>query len=142
MYLDNKIILVSGGTGSFGQAFTDTVFKRYAPKKVIIFSRDEYKQYEMAKKFPPSKYKIRYFIGDVRDKTRLQRAFEGVDYVVHAAALKHVPSLEYNPIEAVKTNVLGADNIVDAAIDRGVKKVVALSSDKAVNPVNLYGATK
>lgn len=142
MDLNDKVILLTGGTGSFGHEFTRTIFKKFKPKKVIIFSRDEFKQHEMAKLFPSGKYPIRYFLGDIRDRDRLYRAFEGVDYVVHAAALKHVPALEYNPMEAVKTNVLGADNIVDAAIDRGVKKVIALSSDKAVNPINLYGATK
>lgn len=139
---NDKVVLLTGGTGSFGQKFTEIVLKKYTPKKLIIFSRDEFKQHEMAKIFPDGKFNIRYFLGDVRDKDRLYRAFEGVDYVVHAAALKHVPALEYNPMEAVKTNIIGADNIVDAAIDRGVKKVIALSSDKAVNPVNLYGATK
>lgn len=142
MDLNGKVILVTGGTGSFGHEFVKTIFKKFKPKKVIIFSRDEFKQHEMAKLFPGRKYPIRYFLGDIRDKDRLYRAFEGVDYVIHAAALKHVPALEYNPMEAVKTNVLGADNIVDAAIDKGVKKVIALSSDKAVNPINLYGATK
>ncbi|MEI6437711.1 MAG: UDP-N-acetylglucosamine 4,6-dehydratase (inverting) [Candidatus Omnitrophota bacterium] len=141
--LDNKKILVTGGTGSFGHKFTETVLKRYSPKKLVIFSRDEYKQYEMAKLFPESRHPaIRYFIGDVRDKSRLFRAFEGIDYVVHAAALKQVPALEYNPTEAVKTNVDGANNLVDAAIDAGIKKVIALSTDKAVSPANLYGATK
>ncbi len=140
--LNEKTILVTGGTGSFGKKFTEILFKRYKPKKVIILSRDEYKQSEMAKVFPGEKYPIRFFLGDVRDKYRLFRAFEKVDYVVHAAALKQVPALEYNPTEAVKTNVDGADNIVDAAIDAGVEKVVALSTDKAVNPINLYGATK
>jgi UDP-N-acetylglucosamine 4,6-dehydratase len=140
--LNGKVILITGGTGSFGKKFTEVLFKRYQPKKVIILSRDEFKQYEMAKTYPDTKYEIRYFLGDVRDRDRLFRAFEGVDYVVHAAALKQVPALEYNPTEAVKTNVLGADNVVDAAIDAGVKKVVALSTDKAVNPINLYGATK
>lgn len=140
--LNNKVILVTGGTGSFGQAFTEIIFKKYKPKKIIIFSRDEFKQHEMAKKFPGRKYRIRFFIGDIRDKDRLERAFEGVDYVVHAAALKQVPALEYNPMEAVKTNVFGANNIVEAAIDKNVKKVIALSTDKAVNPINLYGATK
>ena len=140
--LNNKTILVTGGTGSFGKKFTEIILKKYKPKKLIIFSRDEFKQYQMAKKFPTTKYNIRYFLGDVRDKSRLERAFDGVDYVVHAAALKQVPALEYNPIEAVKTNVMGADNIVDVAIDKGVKKVIALSTDKAVNPINLYGATK
>lgn len=140
--LNDKVILVTGGTGSFGRKFTETVLARYKVKKLIIFSRDEYKQYEMSKTFSTDKLPVRYFLGDIRDKDRLFRAFEGVDYVVHAAALKQVPALEYNPMEAVKTNVSGADNIVDAAIDAGVKKVVALSTDKAVNPVNLYGATK
>ncbi len=141
--LNGKVVLVTGGTGSFGKKFTEMVLARYKPEKLIIFSRDEYKQFEMAKVFPESKYpSIRYFLGDVRDKDRLYRAFEGVDYVIHAAALKQVPALEYNPVEAVKTNVNGADNIVEAAIDAGVKKVIALSTDKAVNPVNLYGATK
>lgn len=140
--LSNKTILITGGTGSFGQEFTKIIFKRYRPKKVIIFSRDEFKQHEMAKNFPSKKYNIRFFIGDIRDKDRLERAFENVDYVVHAAALKQVPALEYNPMEAVKTNVLGANNIVEAAINKSVGKVVALSTDKAVNPINLYGATK
>lgn len=140
--LNDKITLVTGGTGSFGKKFTERVFNNYKPKKLIILSRDEFKQYEMAKTFPDTKYPIRYFLGDIRDKDRLFRAFEGVDYVVHAAALKQVPALEYNPTEAVKTNIVGADNIVDAAIDAGVKKVIALSTDKAVNPINLYGATK
>jgi len=138
-----KVILLTGGTGSFGQKFTEIVLNKYSPKKLIIFSRDEYKQSEMAKLFPEDKYScIRYFLGDIRDKYRLFRAFEKVDYVIHAAALKQVVALEYNPMEAVKTNVLGADNIIDAAIDSGVKKVLFLSTDKAVNPVNLYGATK
>jgi UDP-N-acetylglucosamine 4,6-dehydratase len=140
--LNDKAILVTGGTGSFGQKFTEILLKNYEPKKIVILSRDEFKQYQMAKKFSDRKYPIRYFLGDVRDKDRLFRAFEGIDYVVHAAALKQVPALEYNPTEAVKTNVVGADNIVDAAIDAKVKKVIALSTDKAVNPINLYGATK
>lgn len=140
--LNDKVILITGGTGSFGKKFTEIVLKNYEPKKLIILSRDEFKQYQMAKTFPDTKYPIRYFLGDIRDKDRLFRAFEGVDYVIHAAALKQVPALEYNPTEAVKTNVVGADNIVDAAIDAGVKKVIALSTDKAVSPVNLYGATK
>jgi len=140
--LNDKEILITGGTGSFGQKFTEILLKNYEPKKIVILSRDEFKQYQMAKKFSTRKYPIRYFLGDVRDKDRLFRAFEGIDYVVHAAALKQVPALEYNPTEAVKTNVVGADNIVDAAIDARVKKVVALSTDKAVNPINLYGATK
>lgn len=140
--LNDKITLITGGTGSFGKKFTEVVFKNYKPRKLIILSRDEFKQYQMAKTFPDTKYPIRYFLGDIRDKDRLFRAFEDVDYVIHAAALKQVPALEYNPTEAVKTNVVGADNIVDAAIDAGVKKVIALSTDKAVNPINLYGATK
>ena len=139
---EGKTILITGGTGSFGKKFTEYVLTKFTPKKVIIFSRDEFKQSEMAKQFSTEEYPIRYFLGDIRDKDRLYRAFEGVDYVVHAAALKQVPALEYNPSEAVKTNVTGANNIVDAAIDAGVKKVVALSTDKAVNPANLYGATK
>lgn len=142
MDLNNKVTLVTGGTGSFGHKFVDIVLKKFKPKKLIIFSRDEYKQHEMAKIFPMDEYPVRYFLGDIRDRYRLYRAFEGVDYVIHAAALKQVPALEYNPTEAVKTNVVGADNIVDAAIDQGVKKIVALSTDKAVSPINLYGATK
>jgi UDP-N-acetylglucosamine 4,6-dehydratase len=140
--LDNKVVLITGGTGSFGKRFTEIVLKRYKLKKLIIFSRDEFKQNEMRRIYSDSEYPIRYFLGDIRDKDRLYRAFEGVDYIIHAAALKQVPALEYNPTEAVKTNVVGADNIVDAAIDRGVKKVIALSTDKAVNPINLYGASK
>jgi UDP-N-acetylglucosamine 4,6-dehydratase len=139
---NGQVILVTGGTGSFGRKFTEIVFERYKPRKIIIFSRDEFKQSEMAKRFSPKDYPIRYFLGDIRDKDRLYRAFSGVDYVVHAAALKQVPALEYNPFEAVKTNIIGAENIVDAAIDRDVRKVIVLSTDKAVNPVNLYGATK
>jgi len=140
--LNEKTLLITGGTGSFGKKFTEYVLTNYSPKKVIIFSRDEYKQFEMQKLFPESKYPIRYFIGDIRDKERLMMAFEGVDYVIHAAALKQVPAAEYNPFEAVKTNILGAQNIVEAALAKGVKKVIALSTDKAVSPVNLYGATK
>lgn len=139
----NKTILVTGGTGSFGQKFSRMVLDRYKPKKLIIFSRDELKQFEMRANFSEEKYPcLRYFIGDVRDKERLMRAFDGVDMVVHAAALKQVPAAEYNPLEAIKTNIIGAANIVDAAIDRGVERVVALSTDKAANPINLYGATK
>jgi UDP-N-acetylglucosamine 4,6-dehydratase len=139
---NDKTILITGGTGSFGKKFSHLVLHKYKPKKLIILSRDEFKQSEMAKIFDPSKHPVRYFLGDVRDRERLYRAFTGVDYVVHAAALKQVPALEYNPFEAVKTNIIGAENIVDAAIDRDVKKVIVLSTDKAVNPVNLYGATK
>jgi len=141
--LNDKTILVTGGTGSFGKIFTRTVIDRYKPRKLIIFSRDELKQYEMAHEWSQDRYPfLRYFIGDVRDRDRLYRAFDGVDVVVHAAALKQVPAAEYNPFEAIKTNVLGAANVVDAAIDRNVKKVIALSTDKAANPINLYGATK
>jgi len=138
---DNKIILITGGTGSFGGVFVPTILDKYNPKKVIIFSRDEMKQWEMAKKFIGDD-RVRFFIGDVRDKDRLYRALTGVDYVVHAAATKIVPTAEYNPFECVKTNVMGAMNIIDACIDMGVKRVVALSTDKASSPINLYGATK
>ena len=140
--LNGKTILVTGGTGSFGNAFTQYVLDHYTPKKIIIYSRDEYKQFIMANKFRKYKDTLRFFIGDVRDKERLYRAFDGVDYVVHAAALKQVPACEYNPMEAVKTNIDGAMNIVDAALDCGVKRVVALSTDKAVNPTNIMGASK
>ncbi len=140
--LDEKTILVTGGTGSFGQKFVETVLKRYRPRKIIIYSRDEYKQYQMLQKFSKFEKILRFFIGDIRDRQRLCRALEGVDYVIHAAAFKQVPAAEYNPFEAVKTNILGTQNLVEAAIDKGVKKVVALSTDKAVNPINLYGATK
>ena len=140
--LDDKVILITGGTGSFGKKFTERVLKDYNPKKIIIYSRDEYKQYLMQRQFAEYDDKMRYFIGDVRDKQRLDRAFDGVDIVVHAAALKQVPAAEYNPLEAIKTNIDGARNILDVAIDKGVEKVVALSTDKATNPVNLYGATK
>ncbi len=140
MNLNNKVILITGGTGSFGQKFVEIALKRYSPKKVIIFSRDELKQFDMKRRF--SDPRLRYFIGDVRDRERLHRAFHGVDIVVHTAALKQVPALEYNPFEAVKTNILGAENIINAAIDNKIKKIIALSTDKAANPVNLYGATK
>lgn len=136
---ENSTILITGGTGTFGQAFTREVLKRN-PRKVIIYSRDEFKQDNMRREFNDER--LRFFLGDVRDPERLHRALNGVDYVVHAAALKQVPACEYNPTEAVKTNVLGAINVVNAAIDCGVDKVVALSTDKAVNPINLYGATK
>ncbi len=140
---NGKSVLITGGTGSFGHACTQTLLTRYRPTRVIILSRDELKQYEMAQDFPKEKYPvIRFFIGDVRDKERLERAFLGVDYIIHAAAMKHVPAAEYNPTEAIKTNIDGARNIINVAADKGVKKVVALSTDKAVNPVNLYGATK
>lgn len=140
--LNKKSILITGGTGSFGKAFTKYVLEHYEPKKIIIYSRDEYKQFIMQNQFKEYASRMRFFIGDVRDKERLARAFNGVDYVVHAAALKQVPACEYNPAEAIKTNIHGAQNVIDAALDRGVKKVVALSTDKAVNPVNLYGGTK
>jgi len=140
--LNDKAILVTGGTGSFGKAFTRYVLENYNPKKIIIYSRDEFKQYMMQNEFKEYKSKLRFFIGDVRDKERLTRAFEGVDYVIHAAAMKQVPACEYNPAEAIKTNIHGAQNVIDAALDTNVKKVVALSTDKAVNPVNLYGGTK
>ncbi|MCL7939453.1 UDP-N-acetylglucosamine 4,6-dehydratase (inverting) [Halomonas sp. ATCH28] len=134
-------ILVTGGTGSFGHTFIPMLLERYNPKRVIIFSRDEMKQWEMAKKFEGDS-RVRFFIGDVRDRERIYRALDGVDYVVHAAATKIVPTAEYNPFECVKTNVIGAMNLIDACIDKGVKKVVALSTDKASSPINLYGATK
>lgn len=141
--LNGRTILVTGGTGSFGKKFIETLLRDYRPKKVIVFSRDELKQHEMRQIFSDSgDSPMRYFIGDVRDRDRLYRAFNGVDFVVHAAALKQVPACEYNPFEAVQTNIMGAKNIIDAAVDQGVKKVLALSTDKAVNPVNLYGATK
>ncbi|WXR62338.1 UDP-N-acetylglucosamine 4,6-dehydratase (inverting) [Peptostreptococcaceae bacterium AGR-M142] len=140
--LDNKSILITGGTGSFGKKFIEKILKEYNPKRIIIYSRDEYKQMLVKQKFSEYSEKLRFFIGDVRDKDRLYRAFDGVDYVIHAAAMKQVPACEYNPFEAIKTNIHGAQNIIDAAIDRGVKKVVALSTDKAVNPINLYGGTK
>ena len=140
--LNNKTILITGGTGSFGKAFTRYVLTHYDPRKIIIYSRDEFKQFLMQGEFQEYKDKIRFFIGDVRDKERLVRALEGGDYVVHAAALKQVPACEYNPAEAIKTNINGAQNVIDACLDTGVKKVVALSTDKAVNPVNLYGGTK
>lgn len=136
-----KTLLITGGTGSFGKKFTEIVLRRFKPKKLIIYSRDELKQYEMQEQFKNYK-NIRFFIGDVRDKDRLLMALHDVDFVIHAAALKQVPAMEYNPAEAVKTNTLGAMNIIDAAIERGVNKVVALSTDKACNPINLYGATK
>lgn len=141
--LNGKSILITGGTGSFSKKCTEIILKRYKPRRLIIFSRDELKQFEMAQIFPETKYDcIRYFIGDVRDKERLHRAFHEVDYVIHAAALKQVPAAEYNPFEAVKTNVIGAQNVINVAIDQGVKRVIALSTDKAANPINLYGATK
>jgi UDP-N-acetylglucosamine 4,6-dehydratase len=141
MNWENKVVLLTGGTGSFGQKFTEALLGKYNPKVIRIFSRDELKQWEMGKKFNYHE-RLRFFIGDVRDKERLERAMDGADIVVHAAALKQVPSCEYNPFEAVKTNVLGAQNVIEAAINHDIEKVMAISTDKAVSPVNLYGATK
>ena len=141
--LNNKSILITGGTGSFGKKFIKTILDKYKPKKVIEYSRDELKQYEMQQKFPDtSGSPMRYFIGDVRDYHRLKMAMTGVDVVIHAAALKQVPAAEYNPFEAVKTNIIGGQNVIDSAISQGVEKVIALSTDKAAAPINLYGATK
>lgn len=139
--ISNATILITGGTGSFGNTFVPMTLDKYNPKKIIIYSRDEMKQWEMAKKFQGDS-RVRFFIGDVRDKERLYRALDGVDYVVHAAATKIVPTAEYNPFECVKTNINGAMNLIDACIDKGIKRVVALSTDKASSPINLYGATK
>lgn len=139
--LTEKSILITGGTGSFGHTFLPMTLERYNPRRIIVYSRDEMKQWEMAKKFQDDP-RVRFFIGDVRDKERLYRALDGVDYVVHAAATKIVPTAEYNPFECIKTNINGAMNVIDACIDRGVKRVVALSTDKASSPINLYGATK
>lgn len=141
--LNGKTILITGGTGSFGKKCTEIILKKYNPEKLIIFSRDELKQFEMSQVFSENEYPcIRYFIGDVRDKDRLYRVFDGVDYVIHAAALKQIPAAERNPFEVINTNIIGAQNVINAAIDRGVKKIIALSTDKAANPINLYGATK
>ncbi|MFT6261650.1 MAG: UDP-N-acetylglucosamine 4,6-dehydratase [Bermanella sp.] len=137
---DGQTILITGGTGSFGKQYTKTLLDRYKPKKIIIYSRDELKQYEMQQEF--NQKQMRYFIGDVRDRDRLMQACNGVDYIIHAAAMKHVPAAEYNPTECIKTNINGAENVIYAAIQNDVKKVIALSTDKAANPVNLYGATK
>ncbi len=137
----NQVVLITGGTGSFGKKFIDVILREYHPAKVIVFSRDELKQHEM-RNSGLDHPNLRYFIGDVRDVTRLRRAMQGVDIVVHAAALKQVPACEYNPMEAIKTNILGSSNVIEASLDTGVEKVIALSSDKAVNPINLYGATK
>jgi UDP-N-acetylglucosamine 4,6-dehydratase len=143
--IDGKSVLVTGGTGSFGKRFIETILRHHNPARVVVFSRDELKQHEM-RSSPPfdtlGEDKLRYFVGNIRDRPRLMQAFRGVDVVIHAAALKQVPACEYNPFEAVKTNVIGAENIIDVAIERGVDRVVALSTDKACNPVNLYGATK
>lgn len=142
--LNNRSVLITGGTGSFGKAFTKTILERYPDvKRLVIFSRDELKQFEMSQEFDPVKHRaIRYFIGDIRDQDRVRRALEGIDVVIHAAALKQVPAAEYNPFECIKTNVLGAQNLIEACLDAGVKDVVALSTDKAAAPINLYGATK
>ena len=140
--LNDKTILITGGTGSFGHHFVDYVVKHYNPKKIIIYSRDEFKQFNMRNQYKEYDDILRFFIGDVRDKDRLYRALNGVDYVIHAAALKQVPACEYNPIEAIKTNINGACNVIEASLDRGVKKIIALSTDKAVSPINLYGSTK
>lgn len=142
--LNGKSILITGATGSFGKAFVDTVFKRYPDvRRVVVFSRDELKQFEMAQRFSERAFpSIRYFLGDVRDEARLRRALEGIDIVIHAAALKQVPAAEYNPFECIKTNILGAQNLIEACMDQNVERVVALSTDKAAAPINLYGATK
>ncbi|MGL4674278.1 MAG: SDR family NAD(P)-dependent oxidoreductase, partial [Wohlfahrtiimonas sp.] len=139
--LSNSVIFVTGGTGSFGHKFVSMTLEKYNPKKIIIYSRDEMKQWEMAKKYKNDP-RVRFFIGDVRDKERLYRALDGVDYVVHAAATKIVPTAEYNPFECIKTNINGAMNLIDVCIDKKIKRVVALSTDKASSPINLYGATK
>jgi len=141
--LNNKVVLITGGTGFFGQAMVETLLNKYKLKKIIVFSRDENKQYLMRNKFLKKKHKIlKFFLGDVRDESRLIQAFEGVDFVIHAAALKHVPATEYDPLECVKTNIYGAQNIISAALKNSVKKVIAISTDKAVNPINIYGASK
>lgn len=144
--MNGKTILITGGTGSFGKKIVEMLLEQYETKKIIIYSRDEFKQdimrNDFTERYPQKMEKVRFFIGDVRDRDRLYRAFDGVDFVIHAAAMKQVPACEYNPFEAIKTNIHGAQNIIDAAIDRNVKKVVALSTDKAVNPINLYGGTK
>ena len=143
MHLKNKSILVTGGTGSFGQRFVEHALRNLSPKKLVVFSRDELKQFEMAQRFSEQEHPcLRYFIGDVRDRERLLRAFSGIDYVIHASAMKQIVAAEYNPTECIATNVVGAQNVIDAAIENGVSKVVALSTDKAANPINLYGATK
>lgn len=140
--LDGKSVLVTGGTGSFGQRFIRTILERHKPRRVVIFSRDEHKQYDMAQEFAADQHRLRFFIGDVRDRDRLTMAMRGIDYVVHAAALKHVSIAEYNPFECINTNVMGAENVVHAAIQNEVTRVIALSTDKAANPINLYGASK
>src|SRR5579864_4662641 len=142
MCLNGQTVLVTGGTGSFGQKFVEVALRDYQPRKIIVISGDELKQYEMQQNPLFQDERLRFFLGDVRDIYRLRRAFNGVDIVIHAAALKQVPAAEYNPFEVIKTNVFGAQNIIEAAIDQGVKRVVALSTDKAANPLNLYGASK
>ncbi|MFG5142399.1 SDR family NAD(P)-dependent oxidoreductase, partial [Campylobacter lari] len=137
---NGKSILITGGTGSFGKTYTKTLLQKYQPKKIIIYSRDELKQFEMAREF--NNECMRYFIGDVRDKERLSIAMKDVDFVIHAAAMKHVPIAEYNPMECIKTNIHGAQNVIDACLENNVEKCIALSTDKACNPINLYGATK
>lgn len=137
---NNKVILITGGTGSFGRKFTQTILEKYNPRKIIIFSRDELKQFEMQQTFNDNC--MRYFIGDVRDLARLEEAMDGVDYVIHAAAMKQVPASEYNPMECIKTNIYGAENVIKASLKNNVRRIIALSTDKAVNPINLYGATK
>jgi len=137
---DDKSILITGGTGSFGQQYIDTLLRRYKPKRLVILSRDELKQYEMQQKFNDPI--MRYFLGDVRDEDRLKQAMRGIDYVIHAAAIKHVPAAEYNPMECIKTNIHGAQNVIEAALENNIEKVIALSTDKAAIPINLYGATK
>jgi len=139
---NNKLILITGGTGSFGHRIVSTILRNFKVKRLVIFSRDELKQFEMADKFSNDKDKLRFFIGDVRDLSRLNEAFRGIDIVIHAAALKHVPIAEYNPMECIKTNIHGAENVIQAALNNNVNKVMALSTDKAANPINLYGATK
>ncbi len=141
-YIKDKVILVTGGTGSFGNRFISTVLENYDPKKIIVYSRDELKQYEMQQRFASYVGKMRFFLGDVRDRDRLKLALRGVDVIVHAAAIKQVPAAEYNPMECIKTNIGGAENIIDCALENNVDKVIALSTDKAANPINLYGATK
>ena len=143
MIFNNKVVLITGGTGSFGKKFVEILIKKFKPKKILIFSRDELKQFEMSQKFSQNKYPcLRYFIGDVRDKSRVMRACAGVDIIIHAAAMKHVSAAEYNPTECIATNIIGAENIIDGAIANNIKKVIAISTDKAANPINLYGATK
>ncbi len=139
---DDKTVLITGGTGSFGKKCVEVILSRHRPRKIIVFSRDELKQYDMAQQFPKEKYPVRYFIGDIRDRDRLKWAFQEVDYVIHAAAMKQVPASEYNPTECIRTNITGSENVLGVAAECGVKKVIALSTDKAVSPINLYGATK